>query len=349
MRVLLLHGYSASNAGDGLLVTESIELIRETFPGPVAITVMAMHPDTFDLPGVRVIDAGLRRPAAIPVYLRELTRLGKYDLLVGVGGGYLRAGHFSEGVKTMMAHGPQLLAAALSRTPSVYLPQSVGPFRGGTRVIYSFLLGRLTRIYLRDDRSVTEAGVSNSVRFPDMALLTQHYEARSSASPTERPVVTVRTVRGRMSPHVKKLASLLPGFDSYVQSRGAGNDDTAAVASLGAEHELTRGEYLNPAGPRRVVVAVRLHAALMALNAGHWVMHLAYERKGFGAFDDLGLRDWVVNVNDFNADTVSAKVESLLSNEATRAAYNEQLQHARQLLGSKRAELIEQIAKLRDV
>ena len=45
MRILLLHAYSAHNRGDGLLVDESVALIRSVFDD-VELEVVASDPDT---------------------------------------------------------------------------------------------------------------------------------------------------------------------------------------------------------------------------------------------------------------------------------------------------------------
>lgn len=126
-----------------------------------------------------------------------LRGLGEYDLVVGVGGGYLRAGHPREALVTALAHGPQLWRAGRVDVPAVYLPQSVGPFSRGTRWVFRRLIGRLDRIYLRDDRSVEEAGAPRSVRFPDLALLVQRH-LRTDA-PEGLPVLTVRAVHGAVT------------------------------------------------------------------------------------------------------------------------------------------------------
>lgn len=125
-----------------------------------------------------------------------------------------------------------------------------------------------------------------------------------------------------------ELAKQLNMFDVYIQSRTAGNDDTSATRSLGTYPEVDTLTLLSD-GPTRVVVAVRLHAALMALRAGHFVIHLAYERKGFGAFSDLGLSEYVHNVNDFNVSTVLRQAESLLTNEEARRLYASEIEQSK--------------------
>jgi hypothetical protein len=55
-------------------------------------------------------------------------------------------------------------------------------------------------------------------------------------------------------------------------------------------------------------VSVRLHGSLESLLNGVPSYHLSYERKGFGAYADLGLNRWVANAADFDADEVAATI-----------------------------------------
>lgn len=338
MKVLLLHAYSASNAGDGLLVTEALEVIEEAFPG-AEVDIAAQHPDTFDLPGVRILDAGISKRGPGRDLLHVLRGMDGYDLLVGVGGGYLRSGTPREGLQTVLAHGPQLWAAGRSSTPSIYLPQSVGPFRHGSGAVLRCGLRRLDRVLLRDDRSITESRLDTYDRLPDMALLSRR-SLRTGEMPTSPTVLSVRKVRGEVPSDVRTLAGRLRSFDGYVQSRGAGNDDLEAVRSIGPARIISRDELLDPGSPRRVVVSIRLHGALMAINAGHRVIHLAYERKGFGAFADLGLDDMVHNVNDFDIDLVADQARRLLDDADYGQRYDDRLARSAADLEPRRDELV---------
>lgn len=345
MKVALIHAYSAANAGDGLLVDASIRLIGQAIPS-AQITVFARYPETFaGQAGVRYVSSRLFDRGINWRYFRTLMQLSSFDLVIGVGGGYLRFGSISEALKTALAHGPQLLAAARVGHKAVYLPQSIGP---APRLVWSLirpLLSRMARVHLRDDRSVEEASLSNGARTPDLAILDTRWSERRAVEPVGRAVVTTRALRRTGRIKVQALASQLEPFDAYVQSTGAGNDDTEAVSRLCAERTLQKDEYLHGAS-RRVVVAVRLHAALMGLRAGHWVVHLAYERKGFGAFNDLGLGDWVRSVYAFDAADVAEQVRRLMNGGDARARYDAAVGCALSTLSGRRDGLIREIRTL---
>ena len=61
----------------------------------------------------------------------------------------------------------------------------------------------------------------------------------------------------------------------------------------------------------RVIVSVRLHGALAALIAGCPAIHLAYERKGWGAYEDLGITSYVHDARTFDPSLVIAQTQEL--------------------------------------
>lgn len=325
-KVLILHAYSANNLGDGLLVEESVSLVRAAFGENCSITVCASYPETFNFDNVEFVRSKPGKFGYERAYLNVLRSVNSFDLAIAVGGGYLRAGTISEAAKTIIVHLPQLMAGAFARVPVFYLPQSIGPLRSISRPLFRCLLKRMTAIYLRDDKSVQEVSLPNVVRVPDLAILSARNRPTVGgvAAPIATPVLSVRPVDGRVPPLVSALAAELKVFDGYVQSDTGSNRDGPAMRSLQPDKILSREDLMDGAGvpERRVVVAVRLHAALMAIRAGHYVVHLAYERKGFGAFHDLGLESYVHNVNMFEPALCLEQVRLLLGSDEVRASYD---------------------------
>jgi polysaccharide pyruvyl transferase WcaK-like protein len=303
-------------------------MIREAFGRETKVTILARYPASFADVDATIVDSRMTSGFINRALIAQLLRFQDFDVLIGVGGGYLRFGTAVESVKTVLAHGPQLVAAGLSRVPSVYLPQSIGPYHWVPIGVLRPLFRKLGTMFLRDDRSMEQSQLENSIRIPDLALLATNYSLRDERVHAATPVLSVRKVRGGLLDSLATLASQIDEFDGYVQSRGAGNDDEEAVAAIRPTRILERDEFLSPNGPRRIVIAVRLHAALMAIQAGHWVIHLAYERKGFGAFNDLGLSEYVHNVNSFDPEKVLQQMEQLLKDEHARKRYDESVRMA---------------------
>lgn len=343
--VLVLHAYSADNAGDGLLVHETLALIRDALGSDTSITIAASHPHTFDGLGVRVVNSKPGKTGYSREYRTLLRSLGQFDLVVGVGGGYLRAGHSSEMVKAAVIHGPQLLAASRTGTPTVYMPQSVGPANAVIRKILARRLRGIDRFFVRDDRSFDDYASTGVVRASDLAILTAGEIERVSHAVDPTPVVTVRALRGKISPLVVEFARQCGTFDGYVQSDTAGNNDVDAMNSLSPRRIVHRDELMTAGVTPRVVVAVRLHAALMALRAGHYVVHLAYERKGFGAFHDLGLETYVHNINKFEPARVVHQMRTLLADESARRDYALGVDKALAASGTGRSFIVEELRR----
>lgn len=338
MKILILHGYSNENRGDGLLVRETLSLVREVARRDAIITLVSSYPESFaNLEDVHHVSS---MPKSLPEaagYLRTLLRVRSFDLVVGVGGGYLRGKTLMEALKTAIVHGPQLLAGALAGSRCVYLPQSIGPFKY-LRWPVQRLLRRISAVWVRDDRSLGEQAQTGARRGSDLAVLAMRREGKPFAS--DAPfVLTVRSVHGVLPPDVKELRARLGPVESFIQSQVGSNNDYDATVEISPDRIVASSELME-ASESRVVVAVRLHAALMALQAGHYVIHLSYERKGFGAFADLNLADYVFNVNDFDTDHVTSIAQELKDSPAQRKAYDLRVRSAQNAIRDSGAEVI---------
>ncbi|OUZ10569.1 hypothetical protein BHE97_06965 [Aeromicrobium sp. PE09-221] len=342
----MLHGYSAENAGDGLLVRETISLVREAF-GHIPITLVAARPETFLDLDVVTLPAVPTKRGWDPRTRSVLKGINGFDAVIAVGGGYLRAGTLVETLKAALVHGPQLLAASRASVPTLYLPQSVGPVRPGMRSLLRRRLSKIDCVMLRDDRSVDEFSGPTVMRMPDLATAAVVRGRRPGSEVAPVPVLSIRAVHGRVNPDIYRLAERLGEYDGYIQSTTGGNDDRPAASTLSPLRTVPRTELMGSTGAPRVVVAVRLHAALMALAAGHYVVHLAYERKGFGAFGDLDLDPWVHNVNRFDPVRVSEQVNVLLTDADIRAEYDARIESASVRIEAARAAIVDRVRTMR--
>ncbi|MCC8394822.1 polysaccharide pyruvyl transferase family protein [Paraburkholderia sp. MMS20-SJTR3] len=342
-RVVLLQAYSSKNSGDALLVDLSVALLKRAFGDATEVAIVAADPASFAgypnvYPAPVLAQSGLARvggalgglfAGGLYSRMRELSqRLASADVVVGVGGGYLRARNLSEALKLEAGHLLQMRAACRSGKPVVYLPQSIGPAIPALplRNHLTRMLGRFSAVFVRDDRSAAFlARNANTRRASDLAVLDIERRSAQIAALARDADQQVRHVafvlrkapswnalqRQRYQASTRKLIRELAGrcrISFAVQSTGRGNDDLAYYRSIGIQRELVSLKELLATDRPDVVVSVRLHGALESILSGVPAYHLSYERKGFGAYGDLGLNDWVSNAADFDPAGVIATI-----------------------------------------
>jgi polysaccharide pyruvyl transferase WcaK-like protein len=338
--IAVTHAFSRRNAGDSLLVDLTLSRLERAGVPASECCVIALDAGSFhDLPHVhqvpgepwkkvslRLVPAGAQLGmSSLAVWSRGRLRFGELagiiggaTGLVGVGGGYLRSGTAVEAVGCLVNHVPQLALVAESKAPSIYLPQSTGPLRGPVGRIIGRLLRRVDLVCVRDDESMDDLRpyVAAS-RLPDLAVL-RLAEELSLAPPEERSggqhvVFVGRALRGTagFGESLVRLSDQVRPVTWAIQSDALGKkSDRRFYKRLGREARGSVLEVLEQLGSG-VVVSVRLHGALQALLAGWPAIHLSYDRKGRGAYQDLGLDSFVHDARRFDPGLVAGQVESL--------------------------------------
>ena len=322
--VLIVHAYSPRNSGDGLLVELTEELVAEAI-AEANVQFIAVDASQFDDP--RFLQWGYtadgRLPQRLEVTLAGMIRpslkvrraIAEADVIVAVGGGYLRASTMSEGAKSYLSHTAQLRAVAKSGRPSVYLSQSIGPYPILIRNVMRRLLSRIGEVHVRDDRSLREMGGDGRVRrMPDLAVLAMSALEPSSISPNPSfaaPAIVARDL-ARPGNYNAKLSDLARhGFEWAIQSTGGGNNDLPLTVRLSRNENPPSLKSVLGTRVKRIVVSTRLHGSMAALMAGCPTIHLGYERKSWGAFEDLGLDRYVLNARKCDADTVLSLIDEI--------------------------------------
>ncbi|GAA4672922.1 hypothetical protein GCM10023226_07340 [Nocardioides nanhaiensis] len=241
------------------------------------------------------------------------------DRVVAVGGGYMRFGHATESFKTSNVHLPQWESATRLGRPLFLLPQSIGPL-GRSRNAVREILASAERVYVRDERSFEDLrDISTVRRAPDLAVMELAKDLNLlERSPSGGTIGLIfRPLRGRTAypDSVRRLSERLTqsGAIGLLQSSaGSGNQDDAFMRSVGVQPADRLLNRLTVHSERpSVTVSVRLHGSLQSLLAGVPSIHLSYERKGFSAYDDLGLSNWVHNAYSFDPELVAEQAHSL--------------------------------------
>ncbi|KVW87358.1 polysaccharide pyruvyl transferase family protein [Burkholderia cepacia] len=324
--VYLLHAYSARNSGDGLLVKLSLKAIRAAGIDGV-VTIVCLDPASFH---GYLDDANVRLWSLARFCIDTLRRVGRTRpaLFFGVGGGYLRASSRLEGWKSLIAHGSQLACTALRRSRrSIYLPQSIGPLKSLPGTLLAALVRRCVDVvFLRDDQSVAELAHPHGIRTGDLVVLEIGRAPRGEPAAKHRaehvrPIRFVfRDLKGKpyrddYVVNLRCLEKLLPEAGFALQSSGRGNgDDTFCRDTFGVGQVEDLATLV--ARERPVVVSVRLHGSLESVLAGVPSIHIAYERKGNAAYDDLGLSRYVVHASDFDANRVAALAREIAQDDS---------------------------------
>lgn len=327
-RVAIIHAFSRANAGDGLLVDLTFEALQEAGIAREHCMLLALDPDSFaDIPDVRrapgepaarpslkLLDAGREAIVSAAGFGHIRSMLASAEALVAVGGGYLVADSPVRQAGVAFNHLAQLRAAASHTGPTIYLPQSIGPLRGLVGRSTRKALAGIDRIWVRDDLTLAEVGLPNMARCPDLAVmkLARSLVPSRQRRAGERPVLVARDLpnAGSYLTRLDALGKKLSNARWAVQADVTGpRSDRSFYRRIGiADDGALEQVLLEPSGP---VISVRLHGAIGALLAGRPAIHLAYERKGWGAYQDLGLDEFVHDARTFDPNLVSAQAAQL--------------------------------------
>lgn len=338
MKIALFNCYSAKNSGDGLLVDLAAEKILQLYPG-AQLTIIASDPSSFasrkytvesneffalGFISIPFILLKVLMFLCTGIYKSSLySKYTNYDLAFSVGGGYLRFGSCLETLKTGVVHLSQLAWISSNFGKShIALSQSIGPFRFFPKGLLSKFFSVTTEIHLRDDRSFSDLKFLSGKIYREKDCAVEKFLADIKSRPsanTERNdkkcVVVLRDFRRgekQTKDIIENIEKSLRDFQIIyaTQSTIGGNDDNKFYKKYGLTTAGLLKEVLSD-NKDAIVLSVRLHGALESMMCGHKTFHLSYERKGFGAFEDMGLSAFVDNVYAFKPESVSARLNEL--------------------------------------
>jgi colanic acid/amylovoran biosynthesis protein len=298
---------------------------------------------------------GLARAVLPPAARAQLGRLESTRAAISTGGTYL-VEHYPLRRRLESIDIPARLGV-----PTYLYTQSLGPFRapGAARAVAA-VLSRVRKIFLRDERSrahLLEIGVAPDKLgvFPDAAFAL----ARGPGSkPDGAPAVAIsvrhwghyvdgdaeagqRDYRRSIAAAARALVEVGASvtFLSTCQGQPAYRTDDARYARRIVEEELdgvpavrvdggfrTPGELVDELARYRMVIATRMHFAILALCAGVPVAPIAYEFKTAELFEGLGWGERVVALEGITPERLVAAVEhAYASAESDRARVAELL------------------------
>lgn len=277
---------------------------------------------------------------------RDLDTLAAADLLVSAGGTYF-VPHYRTSPKLV-----DLMAAAVVGTPYILFTQSLGPFPRKGGWLLKAVLRRARMIIVRDRPSrvyLMAAGVKPerifecadaafalmpSGRVPPrrsgpfhVAISVRHWPHFDGGGDGEAEMARYRRAIAELVRHLVEnrrarvtFISTCQGVDAYWT-----DDSRVAEAIVGTLPEAVRRRTtIDPAfhrpedlttvfGNCDMVVATRMHAAILALVAGVPVLPIAYEFKTRELFTRLGFGDLVTDMDGASGAELCRKTDGIFA------------------------------------
>jgi polysaccharide pyruvyl transferase WcaK-like protein len=319
LSTLITNAYSSLNLGDGLLVDESRDIVAEA--GFIPTALLALDPGSFRNSGIHLLNAEASRKRLVLELGLGILPLNELAIerAFAVGGGYLRFPNRQVAYKTYLSHMTQLKILSKQGIPFALLPASIGPINFLKKEVLK-ILAKAEFIAVRDDKSVLELQeISNVYRFPDLSVLNE-IKPISAVSGNWGVGLILRNLD--FPNWLRDLHRIMQIENSYLMiqsSTGSSNNDVKFIIEHFPESEkVTTTEAFLIKRPS-LVISSRLHGAIMSIKEGIPAIHLGYERKSFGVYEDLGLSEFCLPANnlDFNL------LQGMVSRFQTDRGYSE--------------------------
>ena len=384
MRIVIVNAFERGNRGDAALLSAMIEQATEAYPGAElaicgfedprerpefdgirnlgsirrwagdeSVPPLVRHARKLQILGVLAgISAGLGRRAGrlLPAEpAAELSALAEADLVISLGGGYLRG---SADLPADVSVGFLLLPLWIADrfgVPVVAAPQSYGPFPTRfQKAAVRRVLARSRVISAREDISVgllQELGVPAELIRRDVdsafAFTCRSERAwRKELGITEDETVALFTARQYLAPepqatYEQALAQAIGELardgvrvvmapqvtcayksddDRIVQRRIVALADHPSVISI-EDDSLSHHDVMALYSAANYMVGARFHSVIFSLLAHVPCIAISYERKGRGIMRDLDLERWVIDMSDVTGENLTALIERLRAAE----------------------------------
>lgn len=330
MRLLLCGWFGSDNWGDELLLSTTAELMQDASPG-CEVTVMCARPKRVtELHGLEAIRFPTFRPVrSLPLrWLSSARAIHANDVVVlGPGTIFQERSHALRSPGTLPLLIRVIVLSFVVRTPVVIFGAAVR--EGGSRIGNWALktAGMLCKgVWVRDDASAAvfgrKASVIGDVATAAATAATEAAEIAPNRERDEARADLVFSVRPFPEPAGAHLAGVVnavaaefavsgraASFLAMALGRGASGESDLAVyreffgewplaptvGIEGATFANVRSEIFAAIDSAYAVVAMRLHAAVIAVLLGAPVIAIAYERKVRVTMEQLGQGQWVVD------------------------------------------------------
>lgn len=261
---------------------------------------------------------------------------------------FVERGGLRRSISLWMTSLPLLLAARL-QVPTAILCTTVGPFSTWhSRAVAAFVLRRISRVVVRDDRSYGEAvalGVDPDrvTSLPDIVFSAQRPAPERSREVAARlgfendrfcaVTVSEGPYDQEFFKNLKRTLTLLLErgvLDRVVVTCHAGEDVELSRTFVGSfddsravflEEDLSPDDLIALYGAARCLIGRRMHSAIFALVAG--IPTFAFTKSGMkvqGVMESIGLKDLIMPYPEFDPVQFALRIERELSDPSILSA-----------------------------
>lgn len=385
MNILITHAYSTHNKGDAALLGVLMHEAQREFP-KANITILTMDQTNIgkEFEGVTMQPSfmafanghmdnklgGLLYGLGMMVYTLLYAALKKLrihiplprdwqktvqlyektDLIIPVGGGYIRTNQKIGSIFGLLLLLHPLLFSRLLDKPTVIYPQSIGPFyRAAEKRLVAWTLKKAVNlVIIREDTSMAllkTLGVYHTVRSVDAGFLIGEGNA---ARPVKLPIpagrlrigVTARKWLDTAGQHSYETA-LAQTLDYLVEKHHAyivfipqvtavaqGDDDreTSKAIFKKMKHQqdalvlmehYSYGEIKTIYDQLDYILGTRFHSVIFSLVSYVPALAIEYEHKTSGIMHDLNLDEWVVKMEEVTPEVLTKKMDTLIRERST--------------------------------
>ncbi len=278
-----------------------------------------------------------------------LNSISQSDLIILVGGGYLRgAGGLGDDINYLFIIYPILLEKLLNKTIVLHA-QSIGPFGDRfQKFISGWVLKKVDLIITREEISTKllenmQIPLAKIKRSVDAGFLfktniktdLKKYGINSSRKKSVGITVARKWLNNKNLQHAYE--SEIAKFADYVISKKKLNvifipqvtsqlfdDDDRSVAKRiivkmkeksfvwGIEQEMSHYEIKSFYANMNYIVGTRFHSVIFSLTSYVPAVAIEYEHKTRGIMKDLDLTDWVIKLEDLTAERLIKKFDKLV-------------------------------------
>lgn len=388
MKILIVNMYSKKNNGDAAILSVLIEQLQKAFPKALLqISILEKDNET-TFENIPLVNAFLsfvisenksiikkyskifyyfcisifwsyivrstsrKIDRVLPSQLKELLHVfNASDLVVAVGGGYLRGkNNVEESINLLYLLLP-LIVGKILRKKVILHAQSIGAFGNiFQEKSVGFILKYMDLILVREDYSLKKTlkmdiQKSKIIRTGDAAFLFSagHVDEVSIKKAIERKANKVLglTVRKwldgkRQHQYEKAIAAFVTYvvrekkmdvvFIPQVTTSVYGDDDTKAAADIIQilPNDVHVTNVIQPYSHHELkalysqldfLVGTRLHSVIFSITSGIPAIAIQYEYKTGGILKDLLLSDWVIKIEDITVEILIEKFNALINNE----------------------------------